>query len=214
MNTEQAQDGGGLLGEAGEGAREIGDGQATDSGEAAAASASSAGVRALSAGSVGGEPQAENHIMPAAGGAAGEPGEVAGSRSSLGDGEFIDGRSVGGFGGKLKPIRTSEQGRALSRRYWDSVEALGRSTIAKESAAGTLSGGVAELVGAQFRFGRSGKPGSTAAAAFAMRSAGLVRRNEGKQAESGSSVAVTVKASGEAAAGLLGLISRLGGPKA
>lgn len=196
------------------GAGEAGQASASSAGADQPASDSSTAVQA-------GEAQSTD-IIKAGGGAessdnpipGGEPSAVTGggtsSRTSPVARELYDARTVGGYGGQLmRPVRTSEEARALVRRRWDAAAAVARAELA-ESGGGSVAKGWGGIVRAQIGQAKGGKAGSTSAAAFVGRAAGLLERQQGRAAESSGASELSVSVKGQAVESLLGLLAGLG----
>lgn len=113
-------------------------------------------------------------------------------------------------GGMVYPVRTSEQGRALARRRWDKAEQKAREAIARETGSSTWVDGWASIVGEQVKRASAGTRGSTQAAEFVRRAAGLVREREAsEQQRAGEAHAVTLGLDRESARALLDALRAL-----
>ena len=72
-------------------------------------------------------------------------------------------------------VRSPEAARQLARARWDTAERMGRKALAAAAGADGWAAGVYEVVKAQAGAALSGKPGTSGAASFVLRAAGLLR---------------------------------------
>lgn len=75
----------------------------------------------------------------------------------------------------MKPITTSERGRELAAVRWNTAERIARKALQEKLGVSSWGAGWAEVVGNQADIAAHGKKGSTPAAAFVGRAAGLMR---------------------------------------